>query len=685
MAFSHPVIGLRWAGALLTLLAAWGALASNDVGTLSQEQPDTHEEHSVEFKKTLHEALLKGARSPEIGEALFKSWLSNHAVDHGTEKIDGRDLGEALDGDEDDDSIANLDTTGYVAKMDAKDPLPDMKKRAMKMAANLLHLDQRGANLRSQNVLHASAVPSDFNAPKEIEIAKNTKIMRTVATPDTSDGEQQKQQIEKQRNDVENMLMQRYNGTNKANIIAKVAKVFKSFKWNTKKSQAEVDAETGEQKAIQEKAAADKLAEKKAKSEMKAAADAALREQIVAAKVAAAKQKASAEKAAADKKAEEIRIKLIEKSPEYKDAIASGINSTTPVHVPIEVVAAAGSDAARAQVTAAMEATKEKIQTLQKWAKGERDFAKINPAGEKAGKIAAAKAKTDVQGEKRAKLVAQHKAAFEKQDEEKRVKANELNTKVKAEADKRKAKEKAENDKSHAMAKAIADKKALLDMLKAKAKQEAAAKAKADKDQQDRIDAVKKTLLAQKAQAEADEKAKLKQPTTQIVHVTKPVKIVYATKAPPTKAPTKDPRSSDLSWGPMRNPEKSCWKSCHRKYGPCPDFCGSGMCCKNKKAINGCSGGQGGNIWASCVFGKSTSQYYREHPDDERHFKHVLGETRRRGIKGAVMTAASFHPAALVYNGVVRRRRRRRRSKARDDPKPGDPKPVTRRRRAFRI
>ena len=49
----------------------------------------------------------------------------------------------------------------------------------------------------------------------------------------------------------------------------------------------------------------------------------------------------------------------------------------------------------------------------------------------------------------------------------------------------------------------------------------------------------------------------------------------------------------------LRNAGKECWWECNRTAGPC-SWCGTGLCCSNRKIENGCDGTFGGGSNHQC-------------------------------------------------------------------------------------
>jgi len=398
--------------AVLALVAAWAAMASEvevaDDGGLAPWGA----RHSKVYEAEVRSSLLERAPSEAEGQLLYNAWMDRRITEQAARAADARDAGirELGESTEEDASVFDLapneeGSEGEIDKEAEADKntaqLPELKKKAGEMAARILNLEKTRSTLASQNTMTPSTVPSGFNAPKEIETARNTKIMRSISTADTSGSHSAEALIETERDGIEKMLLQRYNGTNKASVIAKVAKVFKSFVWNTEKSQEEKDAEAAEQKAIADKAAADTAAKAKAQMDLDAATAATKHaDALQANKTAAALANKTATAALAATQAavdEKLRMDNITKSPEVKAATASAVEAAQVITIPFEKIADQGSHAGKAQITAAVEAVKTKILDLQKKAMAEKAFAKVNPEGEKAGKVAAKKVLADKQ------------------------------------------------------------------------------------------------------------------------------------------------------------------------------------------------------------------------------------------------------------------------------------------------
>ena len=50
----------------------------------------------------------------------------------------------------------------------------------------------------------------------------------------------------------------------------------------------------------------------------------------------------------------------------------------------------------------------------------------------------------------------------------------------------------------------------------------------------------------------------------------------------------------------VRNAGMDCWENCNKRAGAC-DWCGIGLCCKNKEIKNGCDGLSGGGSRHHCT------------------------------------------------------------------------------------
>jgi len=58
---------------------------------------------------------------------------------------------------------------------------------------------------------------------------------------------------------------------------------------------------------------------------------------------------------------------------------------------------------------------------------------------------------------------------------------------------------------------------------------------------------------------------------------------------------------------PAQNVGASCWKKCGGVDGPCPQFCGSALCCRKKHPRHGCDGKMGSMLSHRCAAPKPTS------------------------------------------------------------------------------
>jgi len=364
---------------------------------------------------------IEKAPTQQYGEALYAGWMDERVTQRAIQGGSGSDLGEgddamtemfaANDTAADPPAVVDKEMQEIISAADKQEtadkkeeaaeneekaaeakPISELKKSASEMAENLLTLQKRRSQLIAENTMHKTAVPSDFDTPKEIAVARNTKIMRSVATADTSSSFRDQQHLDKEQGLIEEMLMKRYNGANKARIIAKVAKVFKSFKWDAKKTPEEKAAEEKETKATEAKRAADKVKAEKAEKQLQAAGAAARKAELLANQTRLERIANATRDEKQQKAAEAASLASAKASPEYKNAVLHGKMAIKSVFIPFNNIAKSGSLAGKAQVAAAVEQARTRILELQKKADGERAYAKVNPAGEKMAKAMAAKA-----------------------------------------------------------------------------------------------------------------------------------------------------------------------------------------------------------------------------------------------------------------------------------------------------